>query len=138
MFDTYGSERLAVWKKIRDEIEKSEDAFSIVTDVWSRAPFVNQYLDPLDPESWPDPWHLVLDSKYDDLALALGMLYTLQLTDRFSTADFKIYMTSPLNKDSRFFLCIDDRDVLNLRYTNAVPLEQLTSGKISIIYHSQK
>ena len=85
-----------------------------VSKLWSRAPFVNHYLDPQCPSEWPDPWHLILDGKLDDLAICLGMLYTIKLTQRFMATVCEIHM-SMLPKDSspRFYLVVDNTYVLN-------------------------
>lgn len=114
MFDLYGNDRLTEWKKFRDLLETVPNPLEEVSKLWSRAPFVNHYLDPQCPSEWPDPWHLVLDGKLDDLAICLGMLYTIKLTQRFMATVCEIHM-SMLPKDSspRFYLVVDNTYVLN-------------------------
>lgn len=114
MFDLYGNDRLTEWKKFRDSLETVPNPLEEVSKLWSRAPFVNHYLDPQSPSEWPDPWHLVLDGKLDDLAICLGMLYTIKLTQRFMATVCEIHM-SMLPKDSspRFYLVVDNAYVLN-------------------------
>ena len=114
MFDLYGNDRLTEWKKFRDSLETVPNPLEEVSKLWSRAPFVNHYLDPQCPSEWPDPWHLVLDGKLDDLAICLGMLYTIKLTQRFMATVCEIHM-SMLPKDSspRFYLIVDNTYVLN-------------------------
>ena len=114
MFDLYGNDRLTEWKKFRDSLETVPNPLEEVSKLWSRAPFVNHYLDPQCPSEWPDPWHLVLDGKLDDLAICLGMLYTIKLTQRFMATVCEIHM-SMLPKDSspRFYLVVDNTYVLN-------------------------
>ena len=135
MFDSHGTERLAEWKKIRDTLEKADDPFALVCQVWSKAPFVNQYIDPCDQGSWPDPWHLILDSKFDNLAIVLGMLYTLQLTGRFSNEDYTIYMIQNLSKNPEFCLQVSDTCVLNLEYGGVSSIENLKKFQTNIIYN---
>lgn len=114
MFDLYGNERLTEWKRIRDEIEISNQPLDLVAEVWSRAPFVNPYLDPKDSKSWPDPWQIVLNDRLDELAIALGMLYTIKLTQRFMATPCEIHMSIPYReRDSRFYLFVDDKFILN-------------------------
>ena len=114
MFDLYGNDRLTEWKKFRDSLETVPNPLEEVSKLWSRAPFVNHYLDPQCPSEWPDPWHLILDGKLDDLAICLGMLYTIKLTQRFMATVCEIHM-SMLPKDSspRFYLVVDNAYVLN-------------------------
>ena len=45
MFDLQGTERLAEWKRFRDELETSPDPLKDVARFWGRAPFVSQFLD---------------------------------------------------------------------------------------------
>ena len=113
MFDLYGTERLLNWKQFRDSIETSNDPFDAVAEFWSHAPFVNTFLDPQKPNTWPDPWRLVIDGKMDELAICLGMLYTIKLTQRFMAAPCEIHMSMPSkDHDPQFFL-VADNSVLN-------------------------
>jgi hypothetical protein len=134
VFESYGIERLTAWRRIRDEIETDNDPLSLVVKVWIQAPFVNQYLDHTDPKSWPDPWHLVLDSKFDNLAIILGMLYTLQLTERFSKESFRIYMVLNQSKNTEFCLSISEKYVLNLEYGEVSSFFMLQNNQTSMIY----
>lgn len=109
MFDLRGNERLTEWRRIRNEINNSEDPYQLVLEVWKRAPLVNQYLDPEYPDSWPDPWHLILDNRYDDLALALGIVYTLGLSERFMTSTFEIHMS--ISEEENFFVVTDQKTI---------------------------
>ena len=134
MFDLYDNDRLIKWKQFRDSIETSQTPLEDVAHLWSRAPFVSPYLNPLTPDLWPDPWQLVLNSKLDELAIVLGMLYTLKLTQRFIRSQFEIHMsTMKENKHNQYFLLVDNH-VLNLEYGCVLPSTQLESLQTSIIW----
>ena len=47
MFDLYDNDRLIKWKQFRDSIETSQTPLEDVAHLWSRAPFVSSYLNPL-------------------------------------------------------------------------------------------
>ena len=114
MFDLYGNERLFKWKQFRDSLEVSNNPMDDVAKLWSHAPFVNPFLDPQKPMSWPDPWHLVIDGKLDDLAICLGMLYTIKLTQRFIDSNCEIHKSMlPNNLEPSFYLVVDQQHVLN-------------------------
>lgn len=132
MFDRYGTDRLADWKKFRDSLETSPTPFEDVAIFWSRAPFVNLYLDPQNTSSWPNPWQLVMEGKYDDLAICLGMLYTIKLTQRFMTTQCEIHKSeSNKNKDLKFFLVVDNKHILNMEYKRVLGVDtQLTTTSI--------
>jgi len=114
MFNLYGNERLIEWKKFRDSLESCSDPLTRVAELWATAPFVNPYLDPNNPNEWPDPWHLVLDSRLDELAIALGMLYTIKLTQRFMDIECEIHKSMlPNNLEPSFYLVVDHQFVMN-------------------------
>lgn len=108
MFDLSGTERLTEWRKIRDNLTDSNSPYHYVLDVWKRAPLVNPYLDPTDFGSWPDPWHLILDNRYDELALALGIVYTLGLSERFMSTEIEIHMSIPESKITDYFVVCEN------------------------------
>lgn len=120
MFNSYGLDRIACWKQFRDHIETSNTPFEDCAVFWSHAPFVNPYLNAHSPASWPDPWKLIIDQKYDNLAISLGMLYTLKLTNRFSDSVFEIVMTTHNETDKLWYLVVDNKYVLNYTYAEVV------------------
>lgn len=124
MFDLYHTDRIKAWKEFRESLEEAEDPFQEVALFWSRAPFVSQYLKIKKPSDWPDPWQLILDGKFDDLAIALGMCYTLQLTDRFKDHKFEIHMAMSA-EDMRHILVVNDQQVLNWEYRHVTSLADL-------------
>ena len=114
MFNLYGNERLIEWKRFRDSLESCNDPLTRVAELWATAPFVNPYLDSKNPNEWPDPWHLVLDSKLDELAISLGMLYTIKLTQRFMDSNCEIHKSMlPNNLEPSFYLVVDQQHVMN-------------------------
>jgi hypothetical protein len=124
VFNLYGNERLTEWKNIRDNIEIDSQPLEIVADLWARAPFVNPYLNPKDSSTWPDPWHLVLGDRLDDLAITLGMLYTVKLTQRFMATPCEIHMSIPFKKqEPRFHLLIDNKFILNFEPRKVVGVD---------------
>lgn len=134
VFDTYGNDRLTSWKQFRNNLETSNTPFDDVAKLWACAPFVSPYLDPTNPSKWPDPWHLVLDNRYDDLAMALGMLYTIKLTQRFMNSKCEIHTSiTSENKDPRYFLVVDG-NVLNLEYMEVVSAKKIDDISTNIIW----
>jgi len=135
VFNAYGTERLAEWKKFRDSLEVSNQPLVDVADFWSHAPFVSQYLNPQNPTEWPDPWHLVIDCHLDELAITLGMLYTIKLTRRFMDSKCEIHTSMlPKEKTPRYILVIDNMHVLNLEYNSVTTIDRLKELKTNIIW----
>jgi hypothetical protein len=136
VFDLYGNDRLIEWKRFRDQIESSLNPLEEIANYWAKAPFVNDYLDPFNPQSWPDPWHLVLDGKFDNLAICLGMLYTIKLTNRFIDTKCEIHMSSIMRN---YFLVVDKQSILNFEYNSVVNiscLDNVQTREIWSVYGS--
>jgi hypothetical protein len=133
VFDRYGADRLTQWKEFRNSLEISNTPFDDVAKFWSQAPFVSPYLNPQTPTEWPDPWHLVLDSRLDDLAIALGMLYTIKLTRRFMDSKCEIH-TSVSDKEKKYILVVDSQYVLNLQYGDVVDFDNISKDETSLIW----
>jgi hypothetical protein len=131
VFNLYNNDRLIEWKKFRDSLETSLTPLEDVAILWSQAPFVSPYLNPTQPEEWPDPWQLVLNSKLDELAIVLGMLYTLKLTQRFIGSQFEIHMSTAPSLN--YFLVVDNF-VLNLEYRSVVGVDELLKHQTSKIW----
>ncbi len=90
MWNLKPDERLREWKAFRNQVgqQNLDDACKSVTQLWSYAPYVTHDLNPDRATSSihrPDPWTLLYEYYYCDLAKALGMLYTLYLSDHRPT-----------------------------------------------------
>jgi hypothetical protein len=139
VFDSYGTDRLTKWKQFRDSLETSATPLEDVAEMWSHAPFVSPYLDPQNPNEWPDPWHLILDSRLDELAIVLGMLYTIKLTRRFIDTHCEIHTSMLSNKkELAYLLIVDNKHVLNLEYNSVVAVEELKKFSTSMIWSKSK
>lgn len=82
MFKLLPKNRLSDWKLFRNKLSQSTlfDAVSKTQELWQSCPFTPFYLDPEKPHDWPDPWQLITENYYCDLAKCLGIIYTLHLT----------------------------------------------------------
>ena len=139
VFDEHGTDRLASWKEFRNSLEISEHPLEDVAELWAQAPFVSPYLDPQNPTEWPDPWHLILDLRLDDLAIALGMLYTIKLTHRFMDTNCEIHMSMfPDKKDPTYMVIVDNQYVLNLEYKSVVSIEKLNGVHTKLLWTQPK
>jgi hypothetical protein len=92
MWNLNSEQRLGEWKKFREEISNLdlEEAIQATTHLWSYAPFVGYYLDPTNSKEWPDPWQLLDENYYCDIAKSLGMLYTLALSSHGKDIDLEL------------------------------------------------
>jgi hypothetical protein len=59
---------------------------------WFRAPWRPYYLHWDEQATWPDPWQLLSDDIYCELARGLGILYTITLLDRADLAPAELIL----------------------------------------------
>ena len=75
-------DRLKIWRDFRSKLDclSFEDTLVQTLEFWAKTPFVPYYLTTDQIQNWPDPWTLIDENYYCDLAKALGMLYTMYFT----------------------------------------------------------
>jgi hypothetical protein len=93
-FPTF-SARLESWNLLRDRCQFSplDSALETINEWWFEVPWRPYYLHWDDQPVWPDPWQLLSDDVYCDLARGLGILYTISLLDRADMADAELVLT---------------------------------------------
>lgn len=117
MWKLKADDRLDRWKSFRRELSKLpiEQALIQCQDFWQSAPFTPFYLDYNELDKWPDPWQLVYENYYCDIAKALGIVYTLHLCDHGPGLDLAIHVCQDTETRGQYNLVwIDDgKYVLN-------------------------
>ena len=93
MFKLPASERLVRWREFRKSLDSLplDRALGSIIEFWQNCPYSPYYLDPDHPDKWPDPWTLVEENYYCDLAKALGMLYTIKFTKHDPEVEIRVY-----------------------------------------------
>jgi len=78
------SRRLESWNLLRGQCQNLsvESALTEINSWWFRAPWRPYYLHWDEQVTWPDPWQLLSDDIYCDVARGLGILYTITLLER--------------------------------------------------------
>ena len=87
--------RLESWNQLRDQCQTLpvQTALENINAWWFRAPWKPYYLHWDDQKTWPDPWQLLSDDIYCELARGLGILYTITLLDRADLAPVELILT---------------------------------------------
>ena len=87
--------RLASWYDLRSQVQNMpiESSLAEINAWWFDSPWVPYYLHWDDQPRWPDPWQLLSENIYCDLARGLGILYTIALLDRADTVDAQLVLT---------------------------------------------
>jgi len=98
-------QRLADWYNLRSFCKNQpvSQALSTIQGWWNLAPWQPYYLHWDDQTDWPDPWQLLNDNVYCDLAKALGILYTKTLLDRADMTPADLVLT----QDERNLVLVD-------------------------------
>jgi hypothetical protein len=89
------TDRLSSWADLRSKCQSVdiESALTAINSWWFRSPWQPYYLHWDDQSKWPDPWQLLSDNVYCELARGLGILYTVSLLDRADMADATLVLT---------------------------------------------
>lgn len=121
MFDLSPEERISEWRHFRQRIQHLDrmDMMRETAVLWAKAPLVSHYLEPDYCDEWPSPWTLIADNMYCDIGTALGIFYTLFLTERFDNRDLEVV----IYKDSTGFrpaVIVCEKYALNIMYRDVV------------------
>jgi hypothetical protein len=89
------SARLESWNQLRDQVQHLplETALADINSWWFQTPWRPYYLHWDDQADWPDPWQLLSDDTYCEVARGLGILYTITLLDRADMAPVDMILT---------------------------------------------
>jgi hypothetical protein len=114
------SARLESWNRLRNEcnVLPVESALTQINRWWFQCPWRPYYLHWDDSATWPDPWQLLSDDTYCDLARGLGILYTITLLDRADLNDVNLVLTQDgynlvLVDQTKYILNWDSHTVVN-------------------------
>jgi hypothetical protein len=112
-------DRLTAWAALRDQIQTLdlESALTAINSWWFTSPWKPYYLHWDDQPIWPDPWQLLSDNYYCDLARALGILYTISLLDRADMADARLVLTE---EGDNLVLVAKEKYILNWKAGSVV------------------
>ena len=87
--------RLEQWNLLRAQCQSlsAHDALEKINRWWFQSPWQPYYLHWDDQADWPDPWQLLSDNVYCEVARGLGILYTIILLDRADLAPARLVLT---------------------------------------------
>jgi hypothetical protein len=122
------SARLTSWNLLRDQCQNltAKSALDQINSWWFRAPWRPYYLHWDEQNSWPDPWQLLSDNIYCEVARGLGILYTITLLDRADMAPTHLVLTG---SGRNLVLATKEKYILNWDPDNIVNTNQATDIK---------
>lgn len=92
MVDKNYYQRLKIWQQLRKTLETCTNPIQDVIDFFDRLPTSSIAVDPDKQSTWPSPWLLIEENIYCRFLKTLGICYSLQLTERFSSSNFEIHI----------------------------------------------
>jgi hypothetical protein len=104
-----------------------EQALVACAEFWQSAPFTPYYLDHANISEWPDPWQLVYENYYCDLAKVLGIVYTLHLSDHGPSLDLgiRVYLDTTTRGQYNLAWIDSGKYVLNFNLSETVNRTQV-------------
>jgi hypothetical protein len=120
MWPSTFEQRLHAWGVLRESLQYAsiEQALADINAWWFCAPWRAYHLHWDDQPTWPDPWQLLSDDIYCDLARGLGILYTITLLDRPDLQDLVLTESDQGNlvlvQGGKYILNWDSQQVLNI------------------------
>lgn len=127
MWNLPSTEKILAWKNFRQKIGKLplDEAALEVEELWSRAkPRVPYHLDVNSDSDWPDAWELLTGTKFCDLSIALGMMYTLKGSSHIINNYFSLIIAEDKNKLYNM-ININDTHLLGYKTGEIVPIAVL-------------
>lgn len=120
-------QRLEKWKHLRETISEQpiKQALQEVADFWANCPWVPYYLEVERVAEWPDPWTLIAENYYCELAKCLGMLYSIFLTSHNVTVEIRGYKSPSLGEV--YILLVNEKYVLNMNTGEVVNIEYIST-----------
>lgn len=114
-----------------------ETALEHVARFWNKAPFTPFYLEHDQPQNWPDPWTLIAENFYCDLAKALAIVYTLHLSDHKNhDLSLRIYRRHGTLHQYNLVWIDNGKYVLNLESEEVVNKKSMPEDLVHIVDYS--
>jgi hypothetical protein len=129
MWETAYEDRFADWVRLRHTIQLLDPSAQLlaINNWWFCAPIVNKTITWPDRKNWPDPWQLLTNNGYCDLARALGIVYTIMLTEQLSYTELTITQTKQDNlvlvNGGKYILNWAPGEMLNIHSTPIITVK---------------
>lgn len=131
MFNLSVNERITEWANHRRELDEAQDPLQEVWDFWHQAPFIphNKNIDPYYQQSWPSPWEIIEQNKYDDFTKSLMIGWSLKLTKKFKDSKIELRTLVDTAQTREYNLIyVDDSWVINYSDNGPIPVTEITGS----------
>jgi hypothetical protein len=132
--------RLDSWTQLRNQARllPAESALAAINTWWFASPWTGYHLHWDDQQDWPDPWQLLDDNIFCEVARGLGILYTITLLERADIHSADLVLTKAghnlvLVDKSKYILNWDKSTIVNIN-PEAKIVKKLTQLQVSEKY----
>jgi hypothetical protein len=121
--------RLQDWFQLRQSVTSLpiEQQCITIDRWWQHAPLVTHHLHPQDIDNWPDPWELLSENTYCEVARALGMCYTLLL---IGITDIELVLARNNTGEDVVLVLVDNAKYIMNYWPNTVISNTLKDFKV--------
>jgi hypothetical protein len=129
-------QRLLAWNQLRESSAQLpvDQALFAINHWWQNSPWCAYYLHWDDLRDWPNPWQLLNDNIYCDIARGLGIMYTITMLDRDDLQDARLVETQTHNlvlvQEEKYILNWDSSTILNTNFKSVATRKSVTQQSI--------
>jgi hypothetical protein len=129
IFQSTYEARLQDWFQLRTSVTSLpiEQQCITIDKWWQDAPLVTHHLHPQDIDNWPDPWELLSENTYCEVARALGMCYTLHL---IGITDIELVLARNDTAEDVVLVLVDNAKYIMNYWPNTVISNTLKDFKV--------
>ena len=105
--------RLRSYRHLRQALPHAnlERQLEVINQWWADAPKGTNIIHWQDKDNWPNPWELLAESVYDELAKALGIAYTILFVN--NNVDVSILRAMDTNGNDCIVVSVNNKYILN-------------------------
>lgn len=105
--------RLRSYRHLRQALPHAnlERQLEVINQWWADAPKGTNIIHWQDKDNWPNPWELLAESVYDELAKALGIVYTILFVN--NNVDVSILRAMDTNGNDCIVVSVNNKYILN-------------------------
>ena len=137
IFQSSYEARLQDWFQLRSSVSNltTKEQCVAIDKWWQRAPMINHHLHPYDMDNWPNPWELLSENTYCEVARALGICYTLSL---IGINDYELVLAKNEMGDDVVLVLVDNAKYILNYWPDTVISNNLKDFKIEVKLDTQK
>jgi len=121
-------DRLAIWKRLRDDLTAQPNPIQSVIDFWNNLPQSPRNIDPYDESTWPSPWEIIEENVYCEYTKILGIGYTLMLSEKFKNWHYEVQVGVDRTQSKLYYMLIADNQVIGLDQQKSVHILNISEN----------